>query len=189
MSDFNNTQNLSYWQKNKDILIAKAKAKYEANKEQLRAQSRLYYKNNNLYFKCKLYKSKNKEQIRARARERYRIRYSNDVQFKLVETLRSRVCMAIRSQGTQKRVKTEELLGCTIDVFKRYIEAFWLPGMSWENHTLKGWHIDHIRPVNTFDLTNLEQQKVCFHYTNLRPMWASDNQSRPKDGSDVRKKF
>jgi hypothetical protein len=46
--------------------------------------------------------------------------------------------------------------------------------MSWENHG--EWHIDHIRPCASFsDLTQLEQQKQCCHYTNLQPLWAIDN--------------
>ena len=57
--------------------------------------------------------------------------------------------------------------------------------MNWDNHTKNGWHIDHIKPIDTFDLTDYEQQRVCFHYSNLRPLWASDNLSRPKDGSDI----
>ena len=78
-----------------------------------------------------------------------------------------------------------QLVGCSISELKEYIERQWLPGMTWENYTTNGWHVDHIKPVNTFDLTDIEQQKLCFHYTNLRPLWATDNLSRPDDGSDV----
>jgi hypothetical protein len=45
--------------------------------------------------------------------------------------------------------------------------------MTRENHGI--WHIDHITPCTAFDLTDPEQQKKCFHYTNLQPLWASDN--------------
>jgi hypothetical protein len=64
-----------------------------------------------------------------------------------------------------------ELLGCTIDFLKEYLEARFLPTMTWENYgTL--WHIDHIIPCASFDLRDLEQQKACFHYTNLQPLFA-----------------
>jgi hypothetical protein len=58
--------------------------------------------------------------------------------------------------------------------------------MSWDNYGIAGWHIDHIKPCCTFDLTDLEQQKQCFHYTNLRPLWAKDNLRRPKRGVDIK---
>jgi hypothetical protein len=47
--------------------------------------------------------------------------------------------------------------------------------MSWSNHGLHGWHIDHIKPVSKFNLFNLNEQKECFHYSNLQPLWAEDN--------------
>jgi hypothetical protein len=47
--------------------------------------------------------------------------------------------------------------------------------MSWNNYGIKGWHIDHIKPCSSFDLSDLEQQKKCFHYTNLQPLWWYDN--------------
>ncbi len=49
--------------------------------------------------------------------------------------------------------------------------------MSWENHgTL--WHIDHIIPCNYFDLSNIEEQKICFNYRNLQPLLIKDNLSK-----------
>jgi hypothetical protein len=47
--------------------------------------------------------------------------------------------------------------------------------MSWGNYGLHGWHVDHIIPCASFDLTDPEQQRQCFHYTNLQPLWAEDN--------------
>ena len=47
--------------------------------------------------------------------------------------------------------------------------------MTWNNHGLYGWHIDHIKPVSKFNLLDLEEQRRAFHYTNLQPLWALDN--------------
>jgi hypothetical protein len=68
-----------------------------------------------------------------------------------------------------------------------HIEKQFLNGMSWDNYGkgLDKWNIDHIIPCNTFDLTKPEEQKRCFHYSNLRPLWEIDNLNRPKDGSDI----
>ena len=50
--------------------------------------------------------------------------------------------------------------------------------MTWENHTTHGWHIDHVKPCAVFDLSKPEEQKKCFHYTNLQPLWAKENLSK-----------
>jgi hypothetical protein len=56
-----------------------------------------------------------------------------------------------------------------------YLESHFKTGMTWENHGKFGWHIDHIIPCASFDLTDLEQQKKCFHYTNFQPLWWREN--------------
>lgn len=50
--------------------------------------------------------------------------------------------------------------------------------MNWGNHGLEGWHIDHIIPCNAFDLSDESQQKKCFHFSNLQPLWAFENLSK-----------
>ena len=65
------------------------------------------------------------------------------------------------------------LLGCTIQEARNHIEKQFIDGMSWENYGK--WHIDHIKPCASFDLTKENDQRKCFHYTNLQPLWAKDN--------------
>lgn len=67
------------------------------------------------------------------------------------------------------------LIGCNPEELRAYIESQWSPGMTWDNHCHSGWHIDHKRPLASFDLTDPEQQARAFHYTNLQPLWKSDN--------------
>ena len=98
--------------------------------------------------------------------------------------MRARINAALRLGGQKKSARTMDLVGCTSQFLKQYLEQQFLPGMTWANHG--EWHIDHIRPLNTFDLSNLSQQHLAFHYTNLRPLWSVDNLHRPRDGSDVR---
>lgn len=83
----------------------------------------------------------------------------------------------------RKQGKTCYLLGCTPDQLRAHLESLWQPGMSWSNYGGTGygegfWQIDHIRPCASFDLTDPEQQKQCFHYTNLQPLWALDNHAK-----------
>ena len=111
-------------------------------------------------------------------RNYHRERLATDVEFRLAANLRGRVRSAIQSGKGIKAKRTEELLGCTIAEARAHIESLWLPGMTWDNWAMDGWHIDHIRPCASFDLTDLEQQKQCFHYTNLQPLWAFDNLSK-----------
>jgi len=55
------------------------------------------------------------------------------------------------------------------------MQSLFKEGMHWSNNTMHGWHIDHIKPISSFDLTNPEQLKKCCHYSNLQPLWAIDN--------------
>lgn len=80
-----------------------------------------------------------------------------------------------------KYSKALELLGCSTEELRIHLEKQFQQGMNWNNWNKEGWHIDHIIPCNRFDLTKLEEQKKCFHYTNLRPLWAKDNLSRPEN--------
>ena len=114
------------------------------------------------------------------------MRNKNNPTVKLRNILGGRIYDALKNnKGIKKVLKTEELLGCTVAEARSYIESLWLPDMSWNNYSLHGWHVDHIIPLNTFDLSDIEQQKKAFHYTNLRPLWSTDNLQRPKSGSDV----
>jgi len=100
-----------------------------------------------------------------------------DPQYRIRFLMRNRIWMAL-DRGVAKAGSTVDLLGCTIPEFKRHIEALWLPGMTWDNYGKLVWHIDHIKPCKSFDLTDQAQQKLCFHYTNTRPLWAKDNLSK-----------
>ena len=91
-----------------------------------------------------------------------------------VNRIRCLLRTTITKYGGRKAAKSEILLGCTIEEARAHLESQFQPGMSWGNHGK--WHIDHIRPCASFgDMTSLEEQKKCCHYTNLQPLWALDN--------------
>ncbi len=81
--------------------------------------------------------------------------------------------MALKHSGARKSQSTIALLGCSIPDLKSYLESKFLPGMTWDNRS--SWHIDHRKACAKFDLTDVDQQRQCFHYSNLRPLWAVDN--------------
>ena len=88
--------------------------------------------------------------------------------------IRSRVYNVLRNALAKKNVRTEELCGCSWGKLIEHIEAQFYARMSWQNYG-HAWHIDHIMPCDSFDLTKPDQVRQCFHYTNLRPLWAKAN--------------
>jgi hypothetical protein len=89
--------------------------------------------------------------------------------------------------GNQKTSKYESYFGCSVEFLRQHIESQFIEGMTWSNHgkSSKGkkvWQLDHIIPVNKFDLSKEEDCKACWNYTNLRPSWWEDNIKRSKLG-------
>ena len=100
-------------------------------------------------------------------------KYHTDPLYKMGICLRNRLNHALN--GELKADNTMKLIGCSVEFFKEYLEKQFKSGMTWKNHTIRGWHIDHIIPCNSFDLSDFEQQKKCFHYTNMQPLWSDEN--------------
>lgn len=119
----------------------------------------------------KKYSKENRQFLNKKACETNKIRRKNDPVYVLIRRERVRVYDALK--GIRKSAKTETLLGCSYDFFRGYIEGKFVENMAWDN--IGEWHIDHIRPLSSFDLTDIEQQKQAFHYTNQQPLWAIDN--------------
>ena len=96
--------------------------------------------------------------------------------------LRNRINNVLRSRikGSKHRcTKIATLLGCSIEKYMYYIEQQWQEGMTWA--TWGTWHIDHIKPCKSFDLTDAAAVQACFHYTNTRPVWATQNRNPGKN--------
>jgi len=90
------------------------------------------------------------------------------------------IYMRLKYYKNKKHLHTEKLCGCSIEELKQHIEKQFKSGMTWDNHG-RGedyWHIDHIRPVSSFNLCDTEEQKKCFHYINLQPLWEKENFSK-----------
>ena len=145
-----------------DICIPCRNRSLIEKREKSKIRSKEYYKSNKKTLLEKGYAAKVK-------------RLNNDPEFKLKVLLSHRIRRAIYDQRGVKSAKTLELLGCSITDARIHIENQFREGMNWKNHGIIGWHIDHIIPCSSFDLTKIEDQNKCFHYTNLQPLWAEEN--------------
>lgn len=152
-----------FYKENRDKVLNSCKIRYKNNSERYLAQQNKYRKEN---------PQKRKSTLRRFTANK---RKANPM-YKLEVTLRNRINLVTRYRGKKKPIKTMELIGCTIEECRAHIESLFKPGMSWSNHGQ--WHIDHKLPIASFDLTDLEQQKICFNYTNLQPLWAAENRSK-----------
>lgn len=97
----------------------------------------------------------------------------SSVQFRLAKNLRTRTRAAVKNN--QKSGSAVKDLGCSITELKQHLEKQFQPGMTWNNWSHNGWHIDHIVPLAEFDLANRDQFLKACHYSNLQPLWAKDN--------------
>ena len=138
------------------------KAYYIKNKELMDHRTREYRRNN-------------RDKLNEWCREYYK-----DPAKRIARNMYNRVRIAIFTQLAEKSQKTEYLCGCSWEDLVKHIEAQFKEGMAWDNYGLgKGkWSIDHIKPCILYDLTDSQEQKECFHYTNLQPLWSIENSSK-----------
>jgi hypothetical protein len=124
--------------------------------------------------KCRIdWAINNHEKILRCKRDMFARRYTKDLKYTLAKQLRCRFKSAFKlNVKTGSAIKD---LGCSIDQLRKHLESLFEPGMSWDNHNLLGWHIDHKHPLSSFDLTDIQQVREACHYTNLQPLWAKDN--------------
>lgn len=187
----NNTDELPYHKRPE--VIARTKAKYQANKEQALARQRAYYQANKEarkeygkeHFKNNIdtYRKYSKKYC---DRDKHkRLAYTKRrIEEDPVYACRVKLCSSISCSATRagqklpfytrfgfKQSELERILGCSLEQFVAYFDSLFQPGMSWSNHGT--WHIDHIKPVATAN--TIEEVERLNHYTNLQPLWARDN--------------
>ena len=171
-----------YYQKNFEKIKGRNAKYYQKNSEQIKGHRKKYRQENLEKIKEReaKYYQENSEKIKKSGRKYQNKRYKNDENFRITSILRARLSQALKSQSAKKSKRTLELVGCRIDELWEHLEKQFKDGMTRQNQG--EWHIDHIKPCASFNLTDPEQQKECFNYKNLQPLWAIDNM---KKGSKI----
>lgn len=189
----------------KECTLKDCKEYNEKNQERVRIRSNQYYANNKekkqeyqtkhreeksqydaIYYeknKSKILQNKtvyrNRDQYRQQAREWYNNKYENDPIFKLKHLFRVRFSKLFKGKDKTNMIK--EYLGCSYEELIVYIESLWTEGMSWDNYGFYGWHVDHKRPLASFDYSDENKERSlreAWHHTNLQPLWAKENLSK-----------
>lgn len=157
---------------------ASFKKYYDANKESLRQKRKVYLESESGREKVAANLYKRRDKINARRKE---LKKAMSPKSKMAKAVRDRFHkVVIRMKRGCKSFKTVELVGCSFDDLKLHIERQFVEGMSWNNHGNgdSKWNVDHIKPLFEFNLLDLDQQKIAFHYSNLRPLWFIENMKR-----------
>jgi hypothetical protein len=154
-------QRRRHYAANRDAIKAQTAAWRAANLDRHRALVRRFKENNPHY---------------------HRDRYQSDENYRVRVILSKGIHHALIHRRTgkdwQATAKLGAIVGCSKPDLIKHIESQFLPGMCWSNYGRNGWEIDHIKPCARFDLTKHKLVVVCFHYSNLRPLWRSDNRRK-----------
>jgi hypothetical protein len=165
----------SEWRKNNPEKRKEVTANYRNNnKEKLKLSNKIYLENNKEKERERQqkYYQREKKKISERSKKYNKNRLHSDVLFKLKTYVRNRISKFLKFKKISKKNRTFEIVGCCPESLKLHIEKQFTEGMSWELMGSK-IHIDHIIPLSSAK-TEEEIYKLC-HYTNLQPLWASDN--------------
>jgi hypothetical protein len=176
----------NYYNKNKKQILNLVKLYRKQNKEKIKLTNHNNYLKNKkeILQKCKKYRENHKKQKRDynkihQARDSIQHakylqeKYNTDINYKLICLLRTRLNLCLKRNT--KSGSAIERLGCSIDFLKQHLEVQFTEGMNWDNQGINGWHIDHIRPLASFDLSKKSEQFKACHYSNLQPLWWYDN--------------
>lgn len=151
------------WQKRNWKRTLSYKSKWRESNPEKMQQCREMWKNNN------------KNRIAVVALVRRKRLYNSDPAFKRETNLRSKMNKMLRSKFGKNHDVFQTWLGCSINQFKKHLEALFKTGMNWSNRGRFGWHIDHIIPCDKFDFSIQSEALKCFHFTNTQPLWRGEN--------------
>ena len=153
--------------KHRDANRQRDRERYAANKERWKQ----YYLDNREVRLQASKEYKKSDKYREYARKYMAKRLKENVNVLLASRMRHRIHRALKNNFKASSMK--EFIGCSMDELRLHLESRFNKDMTWDNYG--EWHIDHVIPISSFDLSDPEQQRKCFHYSNLQPLWAMDN--------------
>lgn len=153
-------------------------------KQCIKEYNAIRYKNNKDHMLkiTKKYMQNHKHEMRIFHKNYKKKRAKEDINYKIAGNIRSWISRIVKNGNLPGSFVRD--LGCSIEELKIHLESKFYYNketgetMSWDNYGLYGWHIDHIMPLISFNLTDREQFLKACHYTNLQPLWAKDNLSK-----------
>ena len=154
--------------KQKEIIETNYKEKYISDK--IKENYKEIAKHNNITENYKIIK---KSDI---INNNYRLLINEDIGYRLLNNLAKRACKTLKAKFIFREFTHSELIGCDKDELKLYLSSKFTENMSFDNYGL--WELDHIKPIASFNLDNMEEQKKCFNYTNIQPLWKEDNMKK-----------
>ena len=194
-----------YYLKNKKCLKEKHKKYYESNRDYLLEKQKEYIIENSDSIKeymknysvknkekkseyNKNYWEENKDKLYVNQKDYIKFKLYNDTLYKLKWNIKTLIKYSFRSKSIKKSSKTEDILGCSFDEFKLYLESKFEDWMTWENRGLYngdfkyGWDIDHIIPISS---AKTEEDIIKLnHYTNLQPLCSHVNRNIKRNRID-----
>lgn len=171
--------------KHRDKRVSLGRMIYKRDREKIRAKVRASYPKTKdvRSARNKKWRNENPEKVKdyekrylKRRLELRKIRRALDPQERLKDACRTRVGFILRKAGLPKFNHTFELVGCSPDFFKSFLEAQFSEGMSWDNYG--DWEIDHVMPIASFNLLDKDQRRNAFHYSNCKPLWKLKNRMK-----------
>lgn len=166
----------------KETVIERAKMYYQENREKILS----YQKERNAkkspekkLEEAREARQLNPERFRKANRKWQKKKLKEDPLFRLTANLRRRLRFLVHRRTT----RMVHLLGCSAAAFRSHLEVQFEPWMNWSNYGFGPgkWVVDHIIPCSRFDLSKVDEQNRCFHYTNLCPLcWRKNNRKSNK---------
>lgn len=165
-----------YYIKNKDHISAKTKIWKKENRDRVLELQRRSYPKWRAWEKIK----RQDPEFRKKVASYQKNKINSDPAYKLKARTRIKIWKLVKYNHGAKRGATLKLLGAPLDKVVQHIENQFYTRengekMTWDNWTNKGWHLDHIKPLSSFDLTNPIEFAKSWHYTNLQPLWSEHN--------------
>ena len=175
--------NKKYWQETKEEQSIKHKKWREDNIEHCKEYNKKYREKHGKEIDKKDWQKRKNDKKHREYQKIYRREYDknkrkNDPLFRLKQNLSRRLREVLKTNNIKKNKRSLNYTGCTASDLHCYLETLFIDNMNWDNMGKGGWDIDHRRPCSSFDLNNEDEQYMCFHYTNLQPMWHKDNMKK-----------